>query len=275
MIFQDWSPAARLWLFFPAVAALSLVRKLRLFTITNVMGIAFCLATCIYLTYFAAGELVLHGRKPAAMFQGGTDMVLWIGSCGYIFEMVSQVLPVYEAARDKETMPKLLVAVTASVLALYIAFGFLFYSAFGEATADLATLNIPSDSLAGTAVPLLFSLVGMVTMPLNCMVIFQTYEPQCAWSQNALVRKWSKNAARIFICLSCYALTWLGGEELQNFLALVGGLLGCNLALNVPALLHLVVCKPSGWRKAVDLVTFTIGTLIMVVSTYQSLATWK
>merc|ERR1719323_914962 len=105
-------------------------------------------------------------------------MILWVGSCGYIFEMITQVLPVYEAARDKDTMPKMLVAVTASILMLYIGFGYLFYSAFGEATADLATLNLPQGSSAGIVVPFLFALVGVVTMPLNNMVLFQSFEPQ-------------------------------------------------------------------------------------------------
>merc|ERR1711879_393036 len=103
--------------------------------------------------------------------------------------MISQVLPVYEASKDKKTMPKLLVGVTSSVLFLYIAFGFLFYSAFGQDTADLATLNLPTDSLGGLVVPLLFSFVGVVTMPLNFMVMYQTYEPTVAWPQKAFARK--------------------------------------------------------------------------------------
>lgn len=275
MLLKDWSPSSRLWLYFPPVAALSLVRKLRLFTITNVLGILLCTATCVYLTGFAAEELFERGAQPTVLVRGGNDMILWIGSCGYIFEMISQVLPVYEAARDKETMPKLLIGVTASVLSLYIAFGFLFYSTFGDATAGLATLNLPQDSFGGVLVPLLFSLVGISSMPLNCMVLFQSYEPQVAWPQRAGVRKWSKNLVRVLICSAIFAITCLGGQELQNFLALVGGLLGCNLALCVPALLHLVICKPTGFWKVVDLVTFVVGTVIMVVSTYQSLTTWK
>uniref|UniRef100_A0A7S0AEM5 Amino acid transporter transmembrane domain-containing protein n=1 Tax=Pyrodinium bahamense TaxID=73915 RepID=A0A7S0AEM5_9DINO len=276
MLFKDWGPTARLWLPFPFVALLSLVRRLRVFTITNLVGILLCLTTCIYLTYFAVDELATSGAKPAILIntEEPGDTLLWVGTCGYIFELICQVLPIYEAAEHKDMVPTLLIGVTAAVLVLYLAFGFLFYSAFGKNTADLATLNIPHGSPGGVVFPLLFSIVGVVTMPLNLFVIFQNYELRYSWSQTYLVRKWKKNVVRILVCITTYVVTWAGGEQLQNFLALVGGLLGCNLALCVPAMLHLAICRPRGCARVLDIATFIVGLTIMIVSTYQSFATW-
>merc|ERR1719362_2046966 len=101
-------------------------------------------------------------------------------------------------------MPKLLVYCTLGVITLYIGFGLLFYGAFGSDVKDLATLNLPEHSFSGNLFPFLFSLVGVVTMPINCFIISQSYEPLCSWPQRYLVRKWTKNIVRLFVLFMIY-----------------------------------------------------------------------
>jgi len=276
MVMPDWSTSSRLFMFIPLVAPLSLVRRLKFFTATNLVGISLCVVTVIYLLFFAISQLVRQGTKPVILFDT-TDLnsLLWLGACGYIFELICNVLPMYEAAADKEAMPKILVGVTLPVVLLYISFGFIFYLAFGSQTAPLATLNLPHASLAGYVIPSFFALVGVVTMPINFFIVFLSYEPLFIWSRNPLARKWSKNVVRLLIVLVTYFVTWLGGAQLQNFLALVGGVFGVNLSLMVPSCLHLSICKPKGIARVGDLVTVGVSVLMIFCSLYQSVATWK
>mmetsp|Transcript_8429 Transcript_8429/g.21611 ORF Transcript_8429/g.21611 Transcript_8429/m.21611 type:complete len:514 (-) Transcript_8429:131-1672(-) len=276
MVFPDWSDTVRLWVWAPLVAPLALVRRLKFFTITNLIGVSLCSATCVYLTFFAGQELLKNGTKPVILFNTKSlNTFLWIGTCGYIFELICAVLPIYEAAADKEAMPRLLVGVTAAIMTVYILFGVLFYCAFGDATAELATLNLQKNSVAGNIIPVMFSFVGVASMPLNLFSIYQSYEPLFVWSESYRVRKCKKNVVRIAFAMATYGITWLGGQQLQNFLALVGGLLGANLSLAIPSAMHLAICKPTGLARMWDLVCMVAAIVIMACSTYQALATWK
>lgn len=276
MIFPEWSVTTRIWVFLPFVAPLSFVRRLKFFTITNLIAIVLALVSGFYMCGFAIQKLIADGPQKMRNFNTeDLDSLLWFGACGYIFELIVVVVPIYEAAADKPMMPKLLIIITFVVVLLYIAFGFLFYAAFGEDTEEMATLNLPIGSFAGKLFPLFFALVGVATNPINILSLAQLYEPAVSWSDKVLVRKWQKNFCRLIVTIIAYTLTWLGGDQLQNFLALVGGLLGANLSLVVPCLLHLFICKPVGFSRIVDYVTIVFGAVMMVVSTYQTIVAWK
>jgi len=275
-VVPEWGSSARLWATFPFVLPLTLVRRLKVLTVTNILGIALCTCTSVYLSWLAMDRLGTHGVQDVILVNtANADTLLWVGACGYIFELITVVVPIYEAAADQEAMPKLLIGITLGVLALYIGIGVVFYCAYGEETADLATLNLPQHTVSRYVFPALFVIVGIVSQPVSFFVLAQVYEPSVQWSEASLARKWQKNFARTCVVLAVYSLTWLGGAQLQNFLALVGGLLGSNLAINVPVLLHLALCKPTGLAWAWDWATFVAGVAIMVCSTYQAVATWK
>lgn len=272
----SWSGTERLFVFAPPVALLSLTRHLKYFTMPLFMGILGCASTCVYLGYFACQEISANGTKQIRPINTtDADSLLWLGACGYIFELIMQIIPIYEAAADKESMPKLLVGCTCGVIVLYLSFGFLFYVAFGDETKDLATLNLPKGSFAGKLFPFLFSLVGVVTMPINFFIIYQAYEPKLAWSDDLSTRRWMKNFVRVIVVAWTYFTTWLGGSQLQNFLAVVGGLLGANVSMVVPCAIHLLVCKQTGLSRFLNWTVIVAGFLMMILSTYQAVMTWK
>lgn len=172
-------------------------------------------------------------------------------------------------------LPKLLVSITSFNTLIYIVFGVLTYYALGDEVASLATLNLPKDSFEGKAIPMVSVLIGLVTFPLQAFVIFQTYEPKLSWSTGYMVRKWQKNAARSFVLFFTVGITWLGGNELQNFLALVGGVCCASLALIFPSRLHMQICKPTGAYRLLDCFILLAGIAILILSTTQAFASWK
>merc|ERR1712232_752134 len=146
------------------------------------------------------------------------------------------------------------------------AFGSLIYAAFGAKTENISTLNLPHNSIFRQIVPPLVTAVCILSIPLNPWIMYQMYEPYISWSVWPRVRKWQKNMSRTIVMILMVLLTWLGGDQLQNFLALVGGY-GCsNLAIIVPSLLHIRICKPTGIVLAADLAAVGIGIMIMAAS---------
>eukprot|EP00928_Gymnodinium_smaydae_P061803 TRINITY_DN4579_c0_g1_i5.p1 TRINITY_DN4579_c0_g1~~TRINITY_DN4579_c0_g1_i5.p1 ORF type:complete len:173 (-),score=29.97 TRINITY_DN4579_c0_g1_i5:121-639(-) len=172
-------------------------------------------------------------------------------------------------------MPTLLVSITSFNTLIYICFGCLAYAAFGTEIGSLATLNLPKGSFAGRAVPGLSVLIGLTSFPLQAFVIYQTYEPKFKWSSSTECRKWQKNLVRILVLLFILTVTWLGGDELQNFLALVGGFCCASLALIFPSMLNIKICKPRGFALCLDIFILVAGLGILILSTVQAITSWK
>jgi len=240
------------------------------------LGIFCCIACVVYLGYFGIDHLVQHGPAGVDWMFDDTkfDAILWLGSCAYVYEGINCVLPIFEAAQKKENVPKLLVSIIGGITLLYIAFGVLFYTAFGSETKSVAMLNLPLHSIAGKILPGMFVLVGVVSIPIQSFMAFQIIEQGMKFSERSLVRKWQKNFSRSVILILVTLVTWLGGTQLENFLALVGGF-GCSsLAMVVPALMHIRICKPSWLACIVDCFLVFVGFLVLVISTGAAMITW-
>jgi len=276
MLFPAWSSNARLFCFLPLVVLLSLLRHLKYFTGTNLMGLVISVATYVYILAYSITEIARRGSKPVMLFDTSDfNSLLWLGQCGYTFEIICTVLPIYEAAAHKESVFSIVVVVSATLIMFYILIGFVVYLAFGDETQPIALLNLPQGSAAGYIFPGLYALSGATTMPLNNFVIFLSYEPIIRWPSGYRTRKWLKNLGRLVVVSLIYTATWLGGAQLQNLLGLVGGVFGMLLALVAPCLLHLKLCKPVGCARFLDFMTIALGVLIMGISFYLSLSTWK
>lgn len=273
MVLPWMSDNQRLWVTFPFTVPLIWVRRLKSFNATNLIAITMILVTGVYLAVFGAQRFYENGMQPVRLFNIGIPM--WMGSCAYVYMGVNIVLPVYESAQDKGMVPVLLSLSTLVVTLLYVLFGLLFYFAFGEEVGSLATLNLPAHSWAGHVFPCLFALAGVFTLPIMFFVPIQMYEARVSWSQHALTRKLQKNAIRTAVLFITMAITTCGGQCLQNWLGLIGGICCATLGLMLPAALHAAICNPNASGLVIDAVTFAVGTLTMVVSTQQALASWK
>eukprot|EP00927_Polykrikos_kofoidii_P034104 TRINITY_DN28935_c0_g1_i2.p1 TRINITY_DN28935_c0_g1~~TRINITY_DN28935_c0_g1_i2.p1 ORF type:complete len:505 (+),score=64.13 TRINITY_DN28935_c0_g1_i2:58-1515(+) len=244
ILFPDIGVEVLLWVSLPVTIPLVWVRHLRFYTVTNLIAIVI------------------------------QDFLLWPGACAYGFEGVNGLLPIYEAAQDKNSVKRLFIFVTGSILLFYAFFGTVFYLAFGDATEDMVTKNIPDGSPWQYLLPAGMVFVGLFSNPLNYFVLFATFEKQINWSTKPCTRKVQKNICRAGWALLLTTITWAGGNQLQNFLGLVGGLCCSTLALIVPALLHMVICKPKAVWVVVDLIMLIVGVAILLSSTTESILTW-
>jgi len=276
VMLPTWSITARLFLFLPLVAMLTLVRHLKFFTVTNLLGVCICAITFVYILCYAFVKVLDDGAQSVLFFDTtNLNSLHWLAQCGYTYELIIAVMPIYESAADKESVALIIYVVAAIWTILCITIGCVGQMAFGEGAQRLAILNLPSASVAGYILSGLFSFTGVFTQPINNFVICLSYEPLCRWSSHPLKRKWMKNLVRLVIVSFTYAITWLGGAQLQHFVELVGGVFGMMIALVIPCLLHLTICKPVGLTRIINYLTAALGVVIMGVSLYNTLSTWR
>jgi len=254
-----------------------MIRKLSVFAYTNVIGIFFTWILVIFFFIFMGDKLATADPRPESVYFDTTDnkWLLWLGACAYAYEGINIVLPTYESAKNKENVPTLLVSITAVNTLVYIVFGCLTYAALGDGVASMVSLNLRQGSYEGQLIPATSVIIGLVSFPLQAFVVFQTYEPRITWAGTDTAKMWKKNVGRAGVLLFTVGTTWLGGDQLQNFLALVGGVCCASLALIFPSMLNLTICKPCGVWWVVDVVILIAGIAVLILSTIQAFASWQ
>merc|ERR1711862_382862 len=107
--------------------------------------------------------------------------------------------------------------------------------------------------MAALIIPPFYAIACLFTTPVLFFPIAQVLEPHIfpahSWDNAAgksvVSRKQSKNVFRAVLMLVSACIAAVGGKQLQNFLALIGGLCCGPLAIIFPAALHLKICKPN------------------------------
>jgi amino acid permease len=116
-----------------------------------------------FVVYVCAFQVLFSTGPPPEIHYiwTGSSLPFFIGVCVYCYEGVAMVLLVEDAAADKRGFKRTLTIVIVVYTVACIAFGVIGYMAFGDATADVITLN-----LGGT----IFSQVRAILCPhaLHC-----------------------------------------------------------------------------------------------------------
>lgn len=273
MLLPQWDQSLRLFVSMPLVALLTLVRHLKLFTVTNLLGVCVCVATFVFLLGYSGLKVANDGIQSSLLFNtSSVNYLHWLAQCGYTYEIIVAVMPIYEAAADKKSVPVIIYTVSGIWTILCISMGCMGFLAFGEDTQVLAIQNLSQASVAGQTFSALFGLVGVFTQPVNNFIICLSYEPLCRWSSKPRMRKWMKNFVRWAVVLFTYVITYLGGAKLQFFVELVGGVLGMFIAIVMPCLLHIKICKPEGCTRIISYFTTAFGFVAMATSMYNTLS---
>jgi solute carrier family 36 (proton-coupled amino acid transporter) len=88
--------------------------------------------------------------------------------------------------------------------------------------------------------------------------------------------KWRRNAYRAGIVFVTLLVAYVGSEQLDNFVSLIGCFCCTPLAFIYPSLFHLRIVKGASlFSKAVDVAVLLFGVGILVFSTYEAIAGWS
>jgi proton-coupled amino acid transporter len=244
------------------------------------------------------------------LFNSGS-FSLMLGTAVYAFEGVGMVVPVYDSlsSAQQKRFPVTMSLTVLGISFVYILVGIVPYiyltGMAGATMQDAVTLNLPAVwwsylIIAGYCLALLFS------YPLMLFPAVKILEKAAApylftWKrgarkgggegveggeggegQNVSRRppkgyfKWRRNVYRAGIVGVTLLVAYIGSEQLDNFVSLIGCFCCTPLAFIYPCLFHFMLVKDaSRTSKVIDVLIMIFGAGILVFSTYEAIAGWS
>ncbi|SCV05521.1 LANO_0H09318g1_1 [Lachancea nothofagi CBS 11611] len=261
---------------------LSLTRNIAKLSGTALLADLFILLGLLYVYYYCGQFVVHHGIASESMLVfNKNDWTLFIGTAIFTYEGIGLLIPIQESMKHPEKFNKCLFGVMASVTIIFVMCGLLCYSAFGDRVKIVILLNFPRDSAMTATVQLLYALAILLSTPLQLFPTIRILEtsifPKNASGKYNPRVKWLKNYFRVAVVLANMGIAWLGANDLDKFVSLVGSFACIPLIYIYPPLLHYKAFSKGEAPKsllAIDLAIAIFGTCVMTYTTYQAVYLW-
>eukprot|EP00640_Fibrocapsa_japonica_P001578 CAMPEP_0113936204 /NCGR_PEP_ID=MMETSP1339-20121228/3165_1 /TAXON_ID=94617 /ORGANISM="Fibrocapsa japonica" /LENGTH=492 /DNA_ID=CAMNT_0000938589 /DNA_START=83 /DNA_END=1561 /DNA_ORIENTATION=+ /assembly_acc=CAM_ASM_000762 len=254
---------------------LALVRQLKYFHWPNVIGNCCIWGGLMLVSYYICTTLATTGVQPIQEFNP-TGALLYLGSAAVVFEGIVLVLPLREATAKKEQYPKVLVSVMTGLAIFFLLFSAGGYLAFGANTQTFVTLNVPETCWIGVAVKLMYCLAVVFTYPLMLFPAVQVLErllmPKLP---TGVLQRWAFSSLRVVTVFVTLIVSIAAGQCYDKFMALIGALCACPLALVYPPLIYIRIhwSNMSYIAKAREVLNLSVGMMFLIVCTYTTLMT--
>ena len=265
---------------------LSLTRNIAKLSGTALIADAFILLGLVYVYYYASSHVVHYGVSQSMIFFNKTDWSLFIGTAIFTFEGIGLLIPIQESMRHPEKFQGSLSGVMVIVTVIFISCGLVCYCAFGADVETVVLLNFPQDSPYTLTVQLLYALAILLSTPLQLFPAIRilehwTFPANASGKHNPKV-KWLKNYFRSFIVILAATLAWVGANDLDKFVSLVGSLACIPLIYIHPPLLHYratlndhtVMTPGKRLKLALDIALFVFGFGVMCYTSWQTIVLW-
>ncbi|QLQ81032.1 hypothetical protein HG537_0E03870 [Torulaspora globosa] len=250
---------------------------------TTLVADVFILLGLIYVYYYPSYYILKHGIASQSMQMfNKSDWSLFVGTAVFTFEGIGLLIPIQESMEKPALFNKCLLGVMGAVTFLFISTALLCYSAFGSKVEIVVLLNFPPDSALTKSSQLLYALAILLSTPLQLFPAIRILEnwsfPTNASGKHNPRIKWLKNYFRTAVVILTSLIAWIGANDLDKFVSLVGSIACVPLIYVYPPLLHFKAFKNSGASKfslLVDLSIAIMGILIMIYNSYQSMLIWS
>uniref|UniRef100_A0A0E0KKQ3 Amino acid transporter transmembrane domain-containing protein n=1 Tax=Oryza punctata TaxID=4537 RepID=A0A0E0KKQ3_ORYPU len=256
------SPAAVvLAVLLPAEAALSFIRSLSSLAPFSILADG---CTVLAVATVVKEDLQLLAGRGGSPFQGRSAFAgLWgvpfaCGVAVFCFEGFCLTLALEASMSDRRKFRPVLLHAISGVTAVYVCFGVCGYLAYGDATRDIVTLNLPNN-WSTAAIKIVLCIALALTFPMMMHPIHEIVEarlfPVGGWARKrgGSVERAAVQASRVAVvgavtAVACFVPAF--GE----FASFVGSTVCALLSFVLPALFHLRVvgAAASAWRRAVD-----------------------
>ncbi len=203
---------------------LSLYRNIQNIQKIAIAADVFILLGLLYLYYFDIYTLASqHGIADIVAFNR-KDWTLFIGTAIFTFEGIGLIIPIQESMKEPNKFPVVLGAVMAIITVVFTSMGGLSYAAYGSNTKTVVILNMPQDSKFVNAVQFIYSIAILLSTPLQFFPAIEITSLAIfvRTGKDNLVVKWKKNIFRFFMVVICATIAWIGADDLDKFVALVG-----------------------------------------------------
>ncbi|KAG9234189.1 transmembrane amino acid transporter protein-domain-containing protein [Amylocarpus encephaloides] len=254
----------------------SLLRDISKLGFTALIADAFILVGLLYLYYYDIYTIVnQHGVADIINFNKN-DWTLFIGTAIFTFEGIGLIIPIQESMANPKKFPKVLGLVMIIISVIFISMGALSYAAYGSSTETVVILNMPQDSKFVNAVQFLYSAAILLSTPLQIFPAIRITENELftrSGKYNPYI-KWQKNVFRFFVVMLCAAIAWVGANDLDKFVSIVGSFACVPLVYIYPPMLHFRGVAKTTFRKVSDVLLCVFGVLVMGYTTALTLKSW-
>uniref|UniRef100_A0ACD5XDU0 Uncharacterized protein n=1 Tax=Avena sativa TaxID=4498 RepID=A0ACD5XDU0_AVESA len=251
-------------LLLPAQVALSFVRSLSALAPFSLLADACTVLAVAAVVKEYVQLLVERGEQPfegRSAFAGLWGVPFACGVAVFCFEGFCLTLALEASMADRGRFRSVLLQAIAGVTVVYVGFGVCGYLAYGDATRDIVTLNLPSNwSTAAVKVVLCVALAltfAVMMHPIHEIVEARLFGPD-GWVRRrcrggGIVERAALHLSRVAVVAALAAIACFV-PAFGEFAAFVGSTVCALLSFVLPAMFHLRVVGPTAgpWVRAVD-----------------------
>jgi len=203
---------------------LSLYRNMAQLNAVALAADVFIVLGLAYVAYYDIFTLASQGGVADIAWFNPNDWTLFIGTAIFTFEGIGLVIPIQDSMKKPAQLKPVLVGVMALITFIFVGMGALSYAAYGSKTKTVVILNMPQDSKLVNGVQFIYSLAILLSTPLQFFPAIEITSKVLFKStgKNNIWVKWQKNVFRFFMVVLCAMIAWLGANDLDKFVSLVG-----------------------------------------------------
>ncbi|KAF2111335.1 amino acid transporter-like protein [Lophiotrema nucula] len=255
---------------------LSLYRNINNIQKLALVADVFILLGLVYLYYYDILTIVAnHGVHDIKNFNA-SSWTLFIGTAIFTFEGIGLIIPIQTGMKDPRKFPSVLAGVMVIITVVFLSMGALSYAAFGSKTKTVVILNMPQDNKLVNGVQFIYSLAILLSTPLQIYPAIEITSQQLfsrTGKYNPYI-KWKKNFFRFFMVMVCAMLAWVGANDLDKFVSLVGSFACIPLVYIYPPMLHYRAVARNSYAKGLDVALCILGFVGMAYTTVLTISSW-
>ncbi|KAF2474877.1 amino acid transporter-like protein [Lindgomyces ingoldianus] len=255
---------------------LSLYRNINNIQKLALVADVFILLGLVYLYYYDILTIVGQGGVADIVRFNYSDWTLFIGTAIFTFEGIGLIIPIQTGMQNPKKFPGVLAGVMVIITVVFISMGALSYAAYGSKTKTVVILNMPQDNKFVNGVQFIYSLAILLSTPLQIYPAIEITSQQLfsrTGKYNPYI-KWKKNFFRFFMVMVCAMLAWVGANDLDKFVSLVGSFACIPLVYIYPPMLHYKAIARSSVSRASDVLLCILGFVGMAYTTVLTVSSW-
>jgi len=257
----------------------ALIRRIERLGPASLISEAFILFGIVYICYYDIKMVTERGLASDVKAFNPQDFALFIGTAVYSFEGIGLVIPITESMREPNKFPRVLWITLTIVTALFVGVGGLSYAAFGSGVQSIIVMNLPQGNGIVNAIQFLYACAIILSVPLQLFPAITILEKGSFGAGRSgrvsMQWKWAKNGFRAVLVMLCVMISWLGANDLDKFVSLIGSFACIPLCFIYPPMFHLKAVATKMWEKVADWALIVFGFGVMIYATYITILQWS
>jgi len=254
---------------------LSLVRKIKSFSVTSLIADVFILFGLAYILSFDIFKISSRGIAKDLLWINLESFPLLIGTAMFAFEGICLILPIAGSMKKPEEFSSVIKWCMFTIVVVLIVIGSMGYLAFGSDVSTVIFLDLPQGSFPN-GLQFLYVIAIILSFPLCVYPAIRITEQGIFGHKNgksSYLVKWQKNIFRTLLVSFLGVVSWAGSDSLDKVVSLVGCLACIPLSFIYPAMFHYKITT-SQFYKTIDILLIVFGTISMIYTTFVTLQQW-